>query len=74
MAKRNFRKQLKTNIMENSQLHNLINLRAMMIDSETQRNYRVYGKDSATAKGKYFKENIGLFVSYILKPVILSNK
>ena len=63
----------KNKIMKNSQLHNRINLRAMMIDSETQRNHRIYGKDSATAKGKYFKGNIGLFVSYILKPVILSN-
>tara|TARA_R110000796_G_C14491890_1_gene427860 strand:- start:723 stop:905 length:183 start_codon:yes stop_codon:yes gene_type:complete len=60
--------------MKNQELNNRINLRAMLIDAETQRNFRVYGKDSATEKGKYFKENIGLFVSYILKPIILSNK
>jgi len=55
-----------------NELNNRINLRAMLIDAETQRKNRVYGKDSATVKSKYFKENIGLFVSYILKPVILS--
>ena len=52
----------------------LINLRAMLIDTETKRNHKIYGKDSATVKSKNFDENIGLFVSYILKPVMLAAK
>ena len=55
--------------MTTTELNNKINLRAMLIDAETQRSYRAYGKNSATAKGRYFKENIGLFVSYALKNI-----
>ena len=60
--------------MKKSNVHNAINLRAMMIEAETTRLIRTYGKDSATVKGSYFKENIGIFVSLVLKPVLIENK
>ena len=63
-----------TENMKNSEVHNVINLRAMMIDAETIRLHKRYGKDSATAKSKFAKERIGMFVSYVLKPVLLANR
>lgn len=61
-------------IMKKQELNERINLRAMLINAETERNIKAYGENSATVKSKLFKENIGLFVSNVLKPVILSNK
>jgi hypothetical protein len=46
----------------------------MMINAETVRGNRVYGKNSATVNGRYYKENIGLMVSFILKPVMIAAK
>ena len=60
--------------MKNSQVHNIINLRAMMIDAKTIKLHKRYGKDSATVKSKFAKERIAIFVSYVLKPVLLANK
>lgn len=56
--------------MKNLNVHNKINLRAMMIESETIRNIKQYGKESATVNSINFKHNIGLMVSFILKPVL----
>jgi len=59
--------------MKKQELNNRINLRAMLINSETERLHKRYGKDSATVNNKHFKGNIGLFVYYVLKPIILQN-
>lgn len=47
--------------MKNSKLHNKINLRARMIESETQRQLR--------ENGYVNKHNVGQFVSILLKYV-----
>tara|TARA_R110000787_G_scaffold60833_2_gene138118 strand:- start:539 stop:718 length:180 start_codon:yes stop_codon:yes gene_type:complete len=59
--------------MKNSNLHQMINLRAMMIEAQTIGDVRKYGKDSKTCQSKYFNANIGLMVYSILKPLIKTN-
>jgi len=49
---------------------NLINLRAELVESATIAEYKRYGKDSATCNSRNFAPNIGLFVSYALKPIL----
>ena len=50
-------------------LHHKINLRALLIDAETKSKIKIYGKDSATVKGKYFYPNIGIFISYLMAKI-----
>lgn len=60
------------NTTSKSTVNDIINLRAMLIESETIGKTRKYGKDSATVKGKYFKDNISLFVMFTLKSTMQS--
>jgi len=60
------------NTTPKSNVNDIINLRAMLIESETTREINVYGKDSATVKGKYFNTNISKFVMYTLRNVMKS--
>ena len=55
-------------------LTTIIELRSRMINALIAQGIREYGENSATVNSKNFRVNIGLQVSYILKPVILANK
>jgi len=57
--------------MINQEINNRINLRAMLIEAEMIREIKVNGQMSPAFKSKNFKENIGLVVSFILKPTML---
>jgi hypothetical protein len=53
-------------------LTTIIEGRSRMIDSLIEQGIREYGENSATVNSKNFRVNIGIQVSYILKPVIKS--
>ncbi len=61
-----------TNTTQKSNVNDIINLRAMLIEAETTRSINNYGKGSATVKGKHFMDNISLFVMFTLKPVMIA--
>jgi hypothetical protein len=61
---------MNTTKTEAMSVHNIINLRALMHDALTKQAENVYGRNSATMKGKYFYTNLGIHVSIVLKPVI----
>lgn len=50
--------------------HNRINLRVLLHEALIKTAENSYGKNSATMRGKYFYTNIGLHVSFMLKPLI----
>lgn len=54
--------------------NNIIELRSRMINALIAQGVRQYGEDSATVKSKNFRVNIGLQVSYTLKPLLISTK
>ena len=55
-----------------STIHDMINLRSMVLNAETNNQVNNYGIGSATEKGKYFYNNISLTVLFILKPVMFN--
>jgi len=57
----------------NTLIHGLINLRSKLSEAHTETLTKKYGANSATVNSKYFLGNCGLFVSFTLKPVLLSH-
>jgi hypothetical protein len=51
-------------------VHNRINLRAQLHEALISQAEKIYGINSATMRGKYFYTNLGLHVSFMLKPLI----